>query len=108
MFNEDRELMEDLLIANNQLVESAQSILKTIQNIRSATEATLTQNLNYTIRILTATTVILTIPTLVSSLFGMNVKVPLQDHPYAFWLILVLIIACVGLTIHFFMRNRWI
>ncbi len=107
MFNEDRELLEDLLIDNSQLVDSAQSILKTIQNVRSATEATLTQNLNNTIRVLTATTIILTIPTLVSSLFGMNVPVPLQDHPYAFWLILVLITSAMAITVFFFKRNRW-
>lgn len=108
MFNEDRELLEDLLIDSSQLVDSAKSILKTIQNIRSATEATLTQNLNNTIRVLTATTIILTIPTLVSSLFGMNVPLPLAEYPYAFWLIIVLISTAIALTVYFFKRNRWI
>lgn len=108
MFSEDRETLEDLLIANSQLVDSAKSILKTIQNIRSASEATLTQNLNSTIRMLTAFTIILTIPTLMASLFGMNVPIPLQHNPYGFWIILGLILTVVGLTIHFFMRNRWL
>ncbi len=107
MFNEDQELLEDLIIESNQLVGSAQSILKTIQNVRGASEAILTQNLNHTIRLLTAITIVLTIPTLISSLFGMNVDVPLQDHPYAFWLIIVLIVTVVALTLHFFRRNRW-
>lgn len=108
MFSEDREMLEDLLIANNQLVDSAKSILKTIQNIRGASEAMLTQNLNSTIRMLTAFTIILTIPTLIASLFGMNVPIPLQESPQAFLFILLGILTIVGLTVYFFTRNRWI
>ncbi len=108
MFTEDRELLEDLLIASGQLVDSAKTIMKTIQNIRSASEAFLTQKLNSTIRMLTAFTIILTIPTLIASLFGMNVPVPLQNEPYAFWFIVGFIVAIVLVTIHFFMKNRWI
>lgn len=108
MFSEDRELLEDLLIASSQLVDSAKTILKTIQNIRSASEAVLTQKLNSTIRMLTAFTIILTIPTLIASLFGMNVRVPLSDHVSGFWIIAGLIVGVVGITMHFFVRNRWI
>lgn len=108
MFSEDRELLEDLLIAISQLVDSAKSILKTMQNIRSASEAIITQNLNSTIRMLTAFTIILTIPTLIASLFGMNVRIPFADNPWGFWIVVGLIVAIVGITIHFFSRNRWI
>jgi magnesium transporter len=108
MFADDRELLDDVLIATEQLQDSAKSILKTIQNIRSASEAILTQSLNNTIRMLTAITIILTIPTLVASLFGMNVPVPLAENPYGFWIILGVILVAVGLTMHFFSRNRWI
>lgn len=107
LYKEDVELMEDLMIANNQLVESAKSVLKTIQNVRSATESMLTQNLNNTIKLLTALTIILTIPTLVSSLYGMNVPLPLATHPHAFWLIVVLIVAVIALVSHYFIRKRW-
>jgi len=105
---EDRELLEDLLIECGQLIDSAKSILKTIQNIRGASEAILTQGLNNTIRTLTAVTIILTIPTLVSSLFGMNVPVPLQDYPHAFWVVLGIILTAVGVTVYFFSKNRWV
>jgi magnesium transporter len=108
MFSEDRELVEDLLIGSSQLVDSVKAILKTIQNIRGASEAVLTQKLNSTIRMLTAFTIILTIPTLIASLFGMNVVIPLQNHPYGFWIVLGIVITVVAVTIHFFTRNRWI
>jgi magnesium transporter len=105
MFSDDRELVEDLLIDCAQLIDSAQSILKTIQNIRNASEATLAQGLNNTIRTLTGVTIVLTIPTLVSSLFGMNVPLPLEGQPHAFWIVVALILAGVGTTIYFFNRN---
>jgi magnesium transporter len=104
---EDRELLEDLLIDCGQLIDSAKSILKTIQNIRGASEVVLTQSLNNTIRTLTAVTIILTIPTLVSSLFGMNVANPLEDYAHAFWIVLGIIMVLVLATIHFFSKNRW-
>lgn len=108
LFKEDVAHVDDLVIAVNQLIDSAKSILKTIQNIRSAHESILTNNLNMTIRMLAALTVVLTIPMIVTSLYGMNVALPLQDHPHAFWLIVVLIVASMSLVLYFFSRNRWL
>ncbi len=108
LYNDDVELMEDLMIANSQLVESARSLLKTIQNVRNATEAILTNNLNGTIRTLTILTILLTIPTIISSLYGMNVALPLMDNPLAFWLVIVLILVVVSATVYFFKRNQWL
>lgn len=107
MYKEDVALMEDLMIANSQLADSARSVLKTIQNIRSASEAILTQQLNTTIKMLTAVTIILTIPTIVGALYGMNVRLPLETHPYAFWLIIVLIVAVMALITHYFIQKRY-
>ncbi len=107
LFSEDLELLEDLLIGYNQLVDSSKAILKTIQNIRGASEAILTQNLNSTIRTLTALTIVLTIPTLVSSLFGMNVIIPFGNNPFGFWIVLLIIVTAVVGTVHF-LRTRWL
>lgn len=108
MFSDDRELLEDLLIDGGQLIDSTKSILKTIQNIRTASEAMLTQSLNNTIRTLTAVTIVLTIPTLISSLFGMNVPLPFQNNSQAFLIVIGIIAAIAGGTIFFFTRNKWL
>jgi magnesium transporter len=108
MSEDESELLEDLLIENGQVLDSAKSILKTIQNIRGASEAILTQNLNNTIRMLTAITIVLTIPTLISSLFGMNVILPFRENAHGFWIILSAILATVLATIYFFIRNKWL
>ena len=100
--------MNDLMIANSQLVDSARSVLKTIQNVRTATEAILTNKLNTTIRTLTILTIILTMPTIVTSLFGMNVAIPFGDNPYAFWMVLGFIVFLVGGVVWLFKRNKWL
>jgi len=108
LYSEDKELMEDLRIATRQLVESARSVLKTIQNVRNASEAILTNNLNATIRTLTILTILLTVPTIVASLYGMNIDLPLANHPHMFWLIVLFILMVVSLLVWLFRRNRWL
>lgn len=108
LFNEDVELMEDLMIANKQLIDSSRSVLKTIQNIRSATESIMANKLNSTIQTLTVLTIILTIPTIVASLYGMNVPLPLAEHPFAFWMVLTVIAIAVFMVILIFKKSRWL
>lgn len=108
LYSEDVALMEDLMIANSQLVDSARSVLKSIQNIRNASEAILTSKLNITIRTLTVLTILLTIPTIISSLYGMNVPLPLSDNPYAFWIVISSIIATVIAVILLFKHHKWL
>ena len=107
LFSEDIEMMEDLVIANNQVVDSARSILKTIQNIRSSIEAIMTSRLNNSLRILTIVTILLTVPMVIASLFGMNVSLPFQHNPYAFLGILGGSMVIVGLAFAVFKKNDW-
>lgn len=108
LYSEDKELMEDLSIATNQLVDSARSVLKSIQNVRNAAEAILTSKLNTTIRTLTVLTILLTIPTIVSSLYGMNIPLPFSDHPLAFAFVLGGILFLVSVSVLLFKRYHWL
>lgn len=107
-YNEDVALLEDLMIASGQLVDSARSVLKTIQNVRSASEAIMTSSLNTTIKTLTIVTILLTIPNVLFSLFGMNVPLPLQDRWYALLVILAVVATLLGLALYTFKRNDWL
>lgn len=108
LYNEDVELMQDLMIANNQLMDSARSVLKNIQNIRTAAESILTHKLNTTIRTLTVLTILLTIPTIIASLYGMNVPLPLGHHPYAFWMVAAAIVTTVLVVVLLFKHHKWL
>jgi magnesium transporter len=104
----DVDLMEDLTIDNTQLVDSARSVLKTIQNVRSAAEAILTNTLNNRIKTLTVLTILLTIPTLISSLYGMNVALPGMNEPWAFTAVMGSIVVIVGFVLWLFKKNGWL
>ena len=107
LFSEDIEMMEDLVIANSQVVSSARSILKTIQNIRSSIEAIMTSRLNNSLRILTVVTILLTVPMVIASLYGMNVELPFQHNPHAFLGIIIGSVTIVGLVFSVFKKNEW-
>lgn len=107
IYKDDRELVEDLRVDNTQVVESARSLLKTIQNVRSATEAILTNSLNNRIKTLTVLTILLTIPTIVSSLYGMNVPLPLQDQPLAFAFVLMVVVFVMAIGAWYFKKRDW-
>ncbi len=87
LYDEDEDLIEDLLVDNEQLIRLCKTNQKGIFNIRESHYSVLSNNLNKTMKLLTSVTVILTIPTMVFSLYGMNVGLPLQDHPLAFMFI---------------------
>lgn len=107
LFKEDEEEIEDTVLYTEQLMEMVKSNLKKISNIRDAYSAILTANLNGTMKFLTAATVILTVPTIVASIYGMNVNLPLSNHPYAFIIIVVGIIISTLVLTYFFIKKNW-
>ncbi len=93
---EDAETVEDLIIATKQTVESAKSVGRTITNIRSAYSIILSNRLNTIVEVLTGMTVVLTIPMVVASLYGMNVPLPFQESRATFTFIIIFITACMA------------
>ena len=59
----------------------------------------ISNNLNGVMKMLTSITVILAIPTLIASLWGMNVPVPMQDNPLGFAILVVSTVALTAITI---------
>lgn len=89
---EDVDVIEDIKQDIKQLIESARTISKTIQNIRSAHSSILAHKLNNTMKTLTIVTIVLTIPTIITSLFGMNVWLPAGNGPISFLVIIAIMI----------------
>lgn len=100
LFEEDQDIVEDLLLNNEQSIEAIRSNLRSISNIRDAYSAISSNNLNRTITLLTVATVLIALPNVFFGMFGMNVDLPLQHQAWAFpaivgfnLLLIVLIIA---------------
>lgn len=106
--DEEQALFDDLILELEQLLVSAKNNLRSIKNTHDAYTAIMTNNLNREIKLFTSLTVILTIPTIVASLFGMNVQLPLQNHPYGFAFIISLILVLVVWLLFLFNKNDWL
>lgn len=103
---DDKEIVEDLVIATKQTVETARSVGRTISTIRSSYSMIVSNRLNQIVETLTGITIVLTVPTVVASLFGMNVHVPLENHPYAFAYVVLVVLLLCGVVVYLLRRNR--
>ncbi|HAR6908133.1 TPA: magnesium transporter CorA family protein [Staphylococcus aureus] len=88
-FEEDEELLKDLIIENNQAIETTELHQRILESITTSYASLLSNDMNTIMKTLTLFTVLLTLPTLVFSFFGMNVPLPIDDHSYISWIIVV-------------------
>ncbi|MFH1587813.1 MAG: magnesium transporter CorA family protein [Candidatus Diapherotrites archaeon] len=108
VYEQDQELLEDLLISANDSLQLSKSRIKTITNIREAHTTILSNNLNKTMKLLTAITIVLTIPTIISSIYGMNIPLPIQAENNAFLYIIIIILLISAGLILVFKKQDWI
>lgn len=108
LYEKDKDLTEDLVLSNGQLVELCRTNLSSIGNIREAYSTIMTNDLNRVIKLLTSLTVIVTIPTMIASIYGMNIRLPISDSPLAFIQILGVIFSITFILLVIFIKKRWI
>lgn len=107
LYEDDRDLIEDLSIDAEQLITRCKSMLRTITNVRDTYRALMDTQLNETIRLLTVITVAMTIPTMVAGLYGMNVDIPGNEHhPGYFFIITLGSLAVAFLLSYYFIKKR--
>ena len=90
VYEEDEDLLEDVIIENKQAREMADMYSQILSRLSATVSSIISNNLNMVMRFLAAMTILLAIPTVISSFFGMNVDVPMADYPMAFTTIGVL------------------
>ena len=100
------DLFEDIIIDNTQASEMAKVYTEILNETMDAYTSIISNNLNVVIQRLTLITIILTVPTLVASLYGMNVDLPFSDSPFAFWMVLIVSSVLSGLLVWYFQRKR--
>ncbi len=104
----DKELAEDLLLNNEQSLAACRSSIKSVVNIREAYSTMMSNDLNRIIRILTVLTVLISVPTLIASIYGMNVDLPFERSSMAFGGLMVLSIILSLSLILYFKRQKWL
>lgn len=105
--DEDLEdLFEDIIIDNSQALEMANVHTNILSGTMEAYTSIISNNLNSGIQRLTLITIILMVTTLVTSLYGMNVELPLHDVPGAFYYIIILAFIISAVLAWIFKRIR--
>lgn len=84
LFEEDQDIVEDLLLNNEQSIEAIRANLRSITNIRDAYTAISSNNLNKTITLLTLATILVALPNVFFGMYGMNIAIPFQHQSWIF------------------------
>lgn len=102
------EILDDLTIENSQCREQANIYSQVLSSLMDARASIIANNLNIRIKMLTILTIAIMLPTLIVSIFSMNVQIPLaHDEPASFWIIAALA-ALSSLTLGFlWWKKRW-
>jgi magnesium transporter len=101
------ELLDDLIIENNQCYRQSEIHSNILASLMDARASIVGNNLNVLMKTLNLITISIMVPTLVVSIFSMNVPIPGQEHQHSFWLIMALAIASVGLMMLIWKRKKW-
>lgn len=108
LYEKEKELIEDCINSIKQSEELCSIVLKSIRSLRDAYQIIFANNLHKTIKLLTSLTIILSIPTMIASVYGMNVDLPLAKNTFAFGIVMGLtaLMSIIGLWI--FKRKGWL
>lgn len=102
-YSEDEDLLEDVIIENKQAIEMANIYSGVLRGTREAFASIISNNLNIVMKLLTSITILMAIPTMFSSFYGMNLlNLPFEGSPFGFWIVLgisVLTSAIVGFVL---------
>jgi magnesium transporter len=97
-YPDDQDLLDDVLTEIQQAIEMTNISNNILSSMMDAFASIISNNLNVVMKVLASITIVVSLPTMVSSFFGMNVALPLAEHPYAFPIIFAVALA-VSLTV---------
>jgi len=108
-YSEDSELLEDVIVENKQAMEMANIYSGILSGMMDAFASVISNNLNIVMKILAIITIVMAIPTMIFSAYGMNVNdtgMPLSQNPYGFLLIIVFAIVVSVIATWGIVKNR--
>jgi magnesium transporter len=104
---ESLEFLDDMAIENSQCYEQAEIYSNILASMMDARVSIVSNNLNWLMKTLNIITIAIMLPTLVVSIFSMNVNFPGKDHPGMFWIIMALALVSVVLVRFIWWWKKW-
>ena len=105
LYDDDEDILEDAIIENRQAIEMAQIYTNILNGTLDAYASIISNNLNGVMKFLTSITIVLAIPTMISSFWGMNVQLPFENSPMGF-IIMVLIAVILTLVVTWWLKRK--
>ncbi|HNK62602.1 MAG TPA: magnesium transporter CorA family protein [Anaerolineales bacterium] len=106
-YEEDQDLLEDVLTENQQAIQMTSIATEILSGMMDAFASIISNNLNVVMKALAALTIILNMPTIVASFYGMNVALPGEGHPLAFLTVIGLSLALTAAATYVFYKRNW-
>jgi magnesium transporter len=106
--DQNQELLDDVRVELRQAIEMVEIADHVLSDMMDAFASIVSNNLNSVMKVLTSVTIILAVPTLIASVYGMNVGLPGAHSPLAFGAIAGLSVALVGALFFLFRRRNWL
>ena len=105
LYDEDEDILEDAIIENKQAIEMARIYRDILTGTMDAYASIISNNLNGVMKYLTSITIILAIPTMIASYWGMNVNVPMQNNPFGF-VVIVMVSLLIGVIATLWLKRK--
>ena len=106
-YPEDEDLLEDVIIENKQAIEMANIYSGILSGTMDAFASVISNNLNIVMKFLATVTIVLSIPTMIASFFGMNFdNIPMGHAPYGFFTTIILTLVVSGVVAIFFRKKN--
>ena len=100
LYEDDEDILEDAIIENKQAIEMGKIYSDILNGTMDAYASIISNNLNGVMKFLTSITIVLAIPTMVSSFWGMNVELPFQNNINGFAIMVAIsILLTLGVTV---------
>ena len=106
MYEEDEDLLEDVIIENKQAREMVEMYSQILSQMADIFSSIISNNQNKVMKFLAAVTIIIAVPTVIASFFGMNVPVPMEGNDYGFLIVMVIAVIASTIASYFFWKNR--
>lgn len=106
-YPEDEDLLEDVITENQQAIEMTDISSNVLSAMMDAFASIISNNLNVIMKFLASITIVLSIPTIVTSFYGMNVNLPFMANPFAYLIIIGIFVGISLLVIYIFMKRDW-
>lgn len=107
MYAEDEDLLEDVITENQQAIEMVNISNNILSSMMDAFASIISNNLNVVMKFLASVTIVMSIPTIITGFYGMNVLVPGADHNFTYLAILTGIVAISALVVFLFSKRNW-